>query len=384
MKLDVSKNTPDQVLEQMLVEEAMHRGVLSCPLETPLTDVARMMAAYCVHAIVIVNEPGDDVGDRRVWGVVSDRDLVDAAAGGDLEGRTAGGTAVTDLVTIGPRATLREAAEKMREHELTHLVVVDPMRDRPTGILSTLDIARALDRGVKSPPKDGAVHVEQLMTAPVITVRPDMSLKEVAVLLVEHRISGVPVVEDGAVLGIVSEGDIVAKEQGVTTPAQDGLLAWLFGDDEEITAKLVARTAAEAMSAPAVTIEPWRRVATAAALMTDRGVNRLPVVDRGLLVGIVTRADLVRAFARADWAIERDIRDEVIMRAFWMSPEGVRVHVLDGEVTLAGEVENDLVAELLPHEAQRVPGVISVRSELTVRPTPKRRRPVYQRFPTPR
>jgi CBS domain-containing protein len=273
----------------------------------------------------------------------------------------------------------------MREHELTHLVVVDPMRDRPTGILSTLDIARALTRGVKSPPKDGAVHVEQLMTAPVITVRPNMSLKEVAVLLVEHRISGVPVVEDGAVVGVVSEGDIVAKEQGVATPAPDGLLAWLFGgDDEEITAKLAARTAAEAMSSPAVTIEPWRNAAAAAALMTDRGVNRLPVVDQGLLVGIVTRADLVRAFARADWEIERDIRDEVILRGFWMSPEGVRVQVLDGEVTLAGEVENDLVAELLPHEAQRVPGVISVSSELTVRPTPKRKRPVYQRFPTPR
>jgi CBS domain-containing protein len=229
-----------------------------------------------------------------------------------------------------------------------------------------------------------AVHVEQLMTAPAITAPPDLSLKEVAKLLVEHRISGMPVVKDGAVLGVVSEGDIVAKEQGVTTSAPNGLLARFFGGDEETTTKLLARTAEEAMSSPAVTVEPWRSAAAAAALMTDRGVNRLPVVDHARLVGIVTRADLVRAFARADDAIERDIRDEVILRSFWMSPDGIRVRVRDGAVTLAGEVENELVAETLPREAQRVPGVISVRSELTVRPTPKGKRPVYQRFSTPR
>ncbi|HET7856025.1 MAG TPA: CBS domain-containing protein [Gaiellaceae bacterium] len=383
MRLEASTETSGRVLEQILVEDAMHRGVLTCPLETPLREVAKMMAAYRVHAIVALEEPGDEVTDFGLWGVVSDLDLVEAAAAGDLEGTTAGGTAVTEIVTIGPRVDLREAAETMREHELTHLVVVDPARDGPIGILSTLDIARALSGGVKPPPEDAAVHVEQLMTAPVVTVPPEMSLKEVATLLVERRISGVPVIEDGTLLGVVSEGDIVAKERGVTTPAPDGLLAWIFRDDAEITAKLAARTAADAMTSPAVTIESWRSAATAAALMTDRGVNRLPVLARGRLVGIVTRADLVRAFARTDAAIERDIRDEVVMRSFWMSPEGLRVRVLDGAVTLEGEVENELVAEMLPREAQRVPGVISVHSELTVAPSRKRDRPAHQRFSTP-
>jgi CBS domain-containing protein len=294
MKVEPSHEAPERALDEILVEEAMHRGVLTCPLETPLIEIARMMAAHRVHSIVVLSGPGD--GESSLWGIVSDLDLVAAVGAGDLDAATAVSTADTGLTTVFSDETVERAARKMGEHRVAHLVVVDPKDGRPVGILSTLDVARVLAGGVKKP-SVGGFYVEQLMTAPVVTVPANRSLKEVALLLVEHRISGVPVVEDGTVLGVVSEGDIVAKERGATTPAPDGLLAWLFGNDEEITAKLAARTAADAMSSPTVTIETWRSAATAAALMTDRGVNRLPVVDRGRLVGIVTRADLVRAFA---------------------------------------------------------------------------------------
>ena len=100
-------------------------------------------------------------------------------------------------------------------------------------------------------------------------------------LLVEHRISGVPVVgDDGAVLGVVSEGDLLFKERG--RPERRRILARLLDEDgPEAKAKLEARTAEEAMSSPAQTIEPWRPVSAAAARMLEQHVNRLPVVRHG-------------------------------------------------------------------------------------------------------
>ena len=201
------------------------------------------------------------------------------------------------------------------------------------------------------------------MTTDVVTVSPETPLRQVAALLISRRISGVPVVQDGEVLGDVSEADILKKERGVIQHPE-GLLGWVLGRDEEAVAKLTARTAGEAMTSPAVTIQHWRTAVSAAALMIDNGVKRLPVLREGKLVAIVTRADLVRAFARSDAAIERDIRNEVLRRSYWMAPDSVDIEVVNGEVTLAGVVEYEAVVETLPGAVSAVPGVISVRSEL--------------------
>jgi CBS domain-containing protein len=131
-------------LAEIKVAEAMHPGVLTCPLETPLRDVARMMALYRIHAVVVFGEEGDDTGGPGLWGVVSDLDLVQAATSAELEDRTAGGTAVTPILTIGADDTLQRAAQLMSEHDVTHLVVIDRSTTRPVGVLSTLDLARAL------------------------------------------------------------------------------------------------------------------------------------------------------------------------------------------------------------------------------------------------
>jgi CBS domain-containing protein len=131
-------------------------------------------------------------------------------------------------------------------------------------------------------------------------------------------------------------------------------------------AKLEARLVGEAMTSPAVTIGPERPITAAASLMLDHAVNRLPVVDPdGRLLGIVTRADLVRAFARADAEVAQDIRTDVVQHAMWLGPEVVEVQVDDGEVTLRGHIEEQRDAELLPRLAMRVPGVVGVHSELT-------------------
>jgi CBS domain-containing protein len=131
-------------LAEITVSETMHPSVLTCPLETPLRDVARMMALYRIHAVVIYGEDTDDLNGPGLWGVVSDLDLVQAAASGELEDRTAGGTAVTPVLTIAADDTLQRAAQLMTEHDVSHLVVVDRDSAQPVGVLSTLDLARAL------------------------------------------------------------------------------------------------------------------------------------------------------------------------------------------------------------------------------------------------
>ncbi|HEX5147769.1 MAG TPA: CBS domain-containing protein, partial [Candidatus Limnocylindrales bacterium] len=130
--------------------------------------------------------------------------------------------------------------------------------------------------------------VRDVMTRSVLSVRPTTPLKDVAQLLLDRRISGVPVVDDeGAVLGVVSEADFLMKEQGPQAVGHRRL-AWILGESADTRSrrsKLGAVNAGQAMTAPAITVSPACRIADAAAIMTSRRVNRLPVVDDGLLVG---------------------------------------------------------------------------------------------------
>jgi CBS domain-containing protein len=130
-------------LRQARVADVMHHGIITCPPEAPLRSVARMMAQYRVHCIAVFASPEDGEFDGRLWGIVSDLDLV-GAIDADLEERTAGATAASPVVTTNPDETLERAAQLMREYGTAHLVVVDPASDRPVGILSTLDVARAV------------------------------------------------------------------------------------------------------------------------------------------------------------------------------------------------------------------------------------------------
>jgi CBS domain-containing protein len=361
MPADVTSATTVS-LDTTHVEDAMHRGVLSCPFETPLRTVARMMAENGVHCVVGVGDVTED--DTFFWGVVSDRDVLAAAAAGEEDAHDAGSRATAKPVTVAPRDTLRHAAEIMAREGVSHLIVAEPGTERPLGVLSTLDIAGAVGGVSKAGAPHGATRVEQLMTAPVATATPEMTLKEVAAVLVERGISGMPVVRDGELVGVVSEADIVSIEQGGAR--RNRTLAWLLGEAID-TPPLGASTAGDVMSAPAITISSHQPPATAAALMTKYGIKRLPVLEDGRLVGIVSRRDLVRAFARPDDEIADDIRREVVMREFWISPDDVGVEVRDGEVTLSGAVDTAITAAVLPEAVRKVPGVVSVSSSIAVR-----------------
>lgn len=210
------------------------------------------------------------------------------------------------------------------------------------------------------------MRVSELMTRDVVTVGPDAPLRDTAALLASKRISGIPVVDDESrVVGVLSEADIVVKAGGATRGHR--LLGWLLESDFDLEDKISAKTVGEAMSAPAITIESDRRVHEAARLMAAEGVNRLPVVEGGKLVGIITRADVVRAFARPDAEIANEITEEILRRTLWLEPGRVTVAVDNGAVTLEGEVESEADVELLPVFVSRVPGVVSVQSRIRSR-----------------
>jgi CBS domain-containing protein len=209
------------------------------------------------------------------------------------------------------------------------------------------------------------MNIEHLMTKEVVTVPPETSLKEVAAILDDRGISGLPVCDvEGRVVGVISEADILRKEEG-RDPGRGGVFDWLFGRNDEAAARLTARTAGEAMSTPPVTIDAGRPVAEAAQLMVERGINRLPVVYGDRMVGIVTRADLVRAFRRTDEEIEREIREDVLLYTLWIAPARLEIAVDGGEVTLTGKLATRTEAELAAGYVRRVPGVVAVHDALT-------------------
>ena len=202
------------------------------------------------------------------------------------------------------------------------------------------------------------MRVKDVMTEKVATVGPDATLKQVAGVLAERSISGMPVVDgDGGVLGVVSEADIIVKAAG--QPQSAGIFGRLFRPEGVDERQLTATTAGEAMTAPAVTVDADLLLSEAARLMVEHRVNRLPVLLDGKLVGIVSRADLVRAFTRSDTEIWEELHNEV-PRRLWISPDDMDITVAGGEVKMSGRVETKTVAELIEAYAWRVPGVVSV------------------------
>jgi CBS domain-containing protein len=209
------------------------------------------------------------------------------------------------------------------------------------------------------------MKVRDVMTSPVVSVPPATRLKELARLLSEHGLSGAPVVDDGAVVGVISEADLVAKQVGRPVSRRTPL-EWIFGDRPSAWERRerAATTVAEAMTTPAVTVEPDRPLREAAALMVDRGVNRLPVIEDGRLVGILSRADLVRAYLRRDEEILRTIREDVIGHTMWMDPAELRVDVRDGLVHIAGTVDRRSTARILEKLIRLVEGVDGIANYL--------------------
>ena len=205
-----------------------------------------------------------------------------------------------------------------------------------------------------------AMRVEKIMAAAVVTVAPTASVKDVARVLLAHRISGVPVVNgDGRVLGVVSEGDFLVKASG-DLGYREHPSNWLFGDDDRQALKRGAQTAADAMTRPAITIDPRATVAEAAPVMVKRSVDRPPRRRRRS-----PRRDRDAQGRRARLcegptgsSNSRSARR--FCSTLWIDPATIDVDVEDGAVSVAGVVDTHAIAELIPIYVSLVPGVVSV------------------------
>jgi CBS domain-containing protein len=217
--------------------------------------------------------------------------------------------------------------------------------------------------------------VRDVMSRGVVTIGPDASLKDAARSLVEWGISGLVVVDEGAVVrGVLSEADFLPKERGRIRRRR----FWhLFGEPDRSRAdaqRLAARTVGEAMSSPAVTIDADRPIAEAAARMLDARVTRLPVMDAGRMVGIVTRSDLLRAYLTPDERLADQIRSDLIARTMLLNPAAFRVEVTDGVARIHGRVDRRSAAEDLERLTAAIPGIVAVQAKVTWTEDDSRRR----------
>ncbi|MFD0373756.1 CBS domain-containing protein [Streptomyces sp. NPDC127112] len=204
-------------------------------------------------------------------------------------------------------------------------------------------------------------EVGELMTRDVVTVPGHATFKDIIRTLDEHKVSAVAVTDaTGHPLGLISEGDLLPK------PADQGDWFRSLPRPEPWESEKAAGTKAEElMSAPAVCARPDWTVAEAARLMESQRVRRLLVVDDSdVLVGIVTRGDLLRIFLRDDDAIRHEITDDVLDRTLHLDPAAVSVDVVDGKVTLHGKVHFRSLIPAVERLCRTVDGVVGVTERL--------------------
>ncbi|GIH95772.1 CBS domain-containing protein [Planobispora siamensis] len=218
------------------------------------------------------------------------------------------------------------------------------------------------------------VKVSEVMTREVASVTGGTPFKDVAEALIAHGVSAVPVVDaHDRVLGVVSEADLLCKEEfkeqfyreGYQPPLRARLRHRLTEDRGRGRDKAHGETAAELMTAPAVTVRAQAGVVYAMRLMDEHGVKRLPVVDENdRLVGIVSRHDMLKVFVRPDAAIAAEIRADVLDHSLWVDTSNVQVAVHQGVATLSGRMERRSEAEIAARMALRINGVVDVVDEI--------------------
>jgi CBS domain-containing protein len=211
--------------------------------------------------------------------------------------------------------------------------------------------------------------VADVMSTSVIAVKRSADFKEICAVLHRYRVSACPVINDARqVVGVVSEADLLHKVADPNLPSGLIRLRWKLGEESKVN----AITAAQLMTSPAISIQPDAPLAVAARVMQQRRLRRLPVVDPGgLLIGVVSRTDLLSVFERPD----PDIRDEVldvIAGEFGLDVAEFEVSIVSGIVTIAGPVGRLETALLLLARVRHTEGVVAVRDRLIVAETNRR------------
>jgi len=205
--------------------------------------------------------------------------------------------------------------------------------------------------------------VRDVMTTTVVLVDESVGFKDIVRRMEDSNVSALPVVDAaGHLVGIISEADLLLKEEHAREPHRRPLERRLRRTER---AKAGGLFAAQLMTAPVITIGPEASLGQAARLMHEKRVKRLPVVEEGgKVVGIVSRADLLKVFMRPDEEIRQDVVGDVLARMLSIGPDRVRATVRDGVVTVEGLVERRSLIPLLTGLVRGVDGVVGVEERL--------------------
>ena len=222
------------------------------------------------------------------------------------------------------------------------------------------------------------MKAQDVMTSDVVTARPEMTVKDIAALMATRRISGLPVVsKDGDVLGMVSESDLLHRTEIGTAElgSEPKQLSARSSEKAGAFTKSHGKNVQDVMSRPVISVDADSELGHVADILDRNGIKRVPVVDGRKLVGIVARADLVRAISRADIRPSMvKLGSGIIQQALadamhelpWLTSSYVNVSVKDGVVRLWGYVESKEHREAIRVLAEDVPGVERVETDLTV------------------
>jgi CBS domain-containing protein len=223
--------------------------------------------------------------------------------------------------------------------------------------------------------KEWDMKAADVMTRQVVTVRPNATIEEAARLMLKHRISGLPVTDEGAVLGILTEGDLLRRAETGTGKHHTRWIALFLGPGRlaQEYVRAHARRVSEVMTDRVFSGTPETPLSEIVALMEAKHVKRLPVVEEGRLVGILSRADIMAALVDllserpAGTASDAEIRGQILSEIDlqpWGPRGSVEVSVTDGIVALNGTITDERARAALRVAAENVPGVRAVRDHL--------------------
>ncbi len=225
------------------------------------------------------------------------------------------------------------------------------------------------------------MHAKDIMTTTVATVGPEARVEEIADLLLQRRISAVPVVgAEGELLGIVSEGDLMQRAESGTERHHSWWLSLLASAEEQARdyIKSHSHLARDVMTRSVVTVDEDTPIGEVARLLEQHRIKRVPVLDDGKIVGIISRANLLHGLAAqkdrpplAASADDRTIREMILktlMTESWASHGSIKVIVSDGKVELWGFVGSEQERHAIKVGVESVPGVREVEDHLGMVP----------------
>jgi len=224
------------------------------------------------------------------------------------------------------------------------------------------------------------MKARDVMVSPVITVRPSASVREVAQIFLERRISAVPVVDEhGKLVGIISEGDLMHRAEAGTERKRSWWLQGFTGD-ETLAAEYVkahARKVADVMTRHVIYASPDTPLHEIANMLESNSIKRVPIVKNSQVVGIVSRANLIQAVASARKELDIPISDAVIRDKLLANLQGehwahtglLNITVNGGVVDLWGITESDVERKAIRVAAESIPGVCAVHDNLIKRPS---------------